>query len=80
VLVAAGSAAVVQRLAADGSATAGQFLVTDAGIRYALADDSVATALGYAGAHATGVPGSVLDLIPPGPALDPAKALEFARP
>lgn len=80
VLVAAGSAAVVQRLAADGSVTAGQFLVTDAGIRYALADDSVATALGYAGAHATGVTGSVLHLIPSGPALDPAKALEFARP
>jgi len=77
VVVAAGSAALVQRLAADGTPTAGQFLVTDAGRRYALADDSVATALGYAGAAATGVPASVLDLIPSGPALDPAKALQF---
>jgi len=80
VVVAAGSAALVQRLAADGTVTAGQFLVTDSGRRYALADDSVATALGYAGAHATGVPGSVLDLLPSGPALDPAEALEFATP
>ena len=80
VVVAAGSAALVQRLAADGTPAAGQFLVTDAGRRYALAGDSVATALGYAGAPATGVPASVLDLIPSGPALDPAKALQFATP
>ena len=80
VVVAAGSAALVQRLAADGTPAAGQFLVTDAGRRYALADDSVATALGYTGAPATGVPASVLDLIRSGPALDPAKALQFATP
>ncbi len=78
VIVAAGSAALVQRLAADGTPTAGQFLVTDAGRRYALADDSVATALGYAGAAATGVPAGVLDLIPTGSALEPARALQFA--
>lgn len=79
VVVDAGSAALVQRLAADGTPTAGQFLVTDAGRRYALADDSVAAALGYAGATATGVPASVLDLLVSGPALDPAKALQFAN-
>jgi type VII secretion protein EccB len=80
VVVAPGSAALVRRLAADATPTAGEFLVTDSGRRYALADDSVATALGYAGADATGVPSSVLDLIPSGPVLDPAKALLFAAP
>jgi type VII secretion protein EccB len=80
VAVAPGSAALVRRLAADGTPTAGEFLVTDAGRRYALADGSVATALGYADAKATGVPSSVLDLIPSGPALDPAKALLFVSP
>ncbi len=80
VIVGPGTAAVVTRLAADGSPTADEYLVTDDGSRYALPSQAAVTALGLAGAHVVGLPSSVLDLLPSGPALDPASALEFAGP
>ena len=79
-IVAPGTAAVVTRLAADGSATSDEYLVTDDGSRYALPSQAAVTALGLAAAHVVGLPSSVLDLLPSGPTLDPASALEFAGP
>jgi ESX secretion system ATPase EccB len=74
-------AAVVPALPAPSSASAGQrpevtsyFLVTG-GVRYGLASPGVAAVLGYnLPAQRTLVPASVVDLIPQGPALDPAAA------
>ena len=45
------------------------YLVTDQGIKYALADGAAMAALGYAGVKPSTVPVSVLALIPSGPAL-----------
>jgi type VII secretion protein EccB len=49
------------------------FLVT-AGRRYALASTQVASLLGYSLSQAVLLPAGVVDLIPAGPALDPAQA------
>jgi type VII secretion protein EccB len=49
------------------------FLVAD-GRRFALASTRVAGLLGYRLSQAVLVPAGVVDLIPPGPALDPARA------
>jgi type VII secretion protein EccB len=45
------------------------YLITDEGIKYALADSSVAAAFGYTGVNPHTVPVAVLDLIPSGPTL-----------
>jgi type VII secretion protein EccB len=50
------------------------FLVAG-GRRFALASTGVASTLGYTLSQAVQLPASVVDLIPPGPALDPAQAL-----
>ncbi|WP_238006613.1 type VII secretion protein EccB [Dactylosporangium sp. AC04546] len=66
---------------ADASSAAGTvYLVSDQGVRYALQDSEnvkAMVALGYEGVAATGVPASLLALIPQGPALDPAAARSF---
>ena len=49
------------------------FLVAD-GRRFALASTAVAGLLGYNLSHAVLLPAGVVDLIPPGPVLDPAQA------
>ena len=60
--------------AAGGSRVTSYFLITD-GQRYGLASPGVAALLGYRlTAQRTLVPASVIDLIPAGPALDPAVA------
>jgi type VII secretion protein EccB len=53
--------------------TISYFLVTD-GRRYALASTGVAGMLGYDLSQAVRLPAGVIDLIPAGPALDPAQA------
>lgn len=53
------------------------FLVTD-GRRFALASTRVAGVLGYRLSQAVLLPGGVVRLIPPGPALDPAQAVKPA--
>ncbi|MET7396801.1 type VII secretion protein EccB [Dactylosporangium sp. NPDC005572] len=66
---------------ADASSAAGTvYLVSDQGVRYALQDSEdvkAMVALGYEGVAPTGVPASLLALIPQGPALDPAAARSF---
>ncbi len=59
---------------------AGYFLITDLGIRYAIASNDVLALLGYSPALATDVPDSLIRLIPAGPALDPAAAAAPAPP
>ena len=51
-------------------ATPTTYLITDQGIKYALADSGAMAALGYAGIKPSIMPVSVLGLIPSGPALD----------
>jgi type VII secretion protein EccB len=55
---------------------ASYFLVTDAGIKYPLADAAVAGTLGYPLERATTLPSALLALLPTGPVLDPAKAAD----
>ena len=60
------------------AATAISYFLVSGGRRYALASKSVAGMLGYdLSPEAVLLPAGVVDLIPPGPALDPAAA---ARP
>ncbi|HYU84726.1 MAG TPA: type VII secretion protein EccB, partial [Kribbellaceae bacterium] len=70
--------ALVQALPADGASAPGAtvYLVTDQGIRYALATRSgdAKTALGYGDVEPVQVPSSLLALIPTGPTLDRAAA------
>ncbi len=59
-----------------GPTTAGakpdRFLITDRGVKYALADDQTVSALGFGGVQPRPVPRTVLDEIPSGPALSRA--------
>ena len=79
VIVGPGTAAVVTRLAADGSPTA-EYLVADDGSRYALPSQAAVTALGLAGAHVVGLRRRSLICCRPGRPSTPASALEFAGP
>jgi type VII secretion protein EccB len=64
------------RLGRSGQANGSSyFLVTDAGIKYPLADASVAEKLGYPLERATTVPPALLALLPTGPVLDPNQAM-----
>lgn len=49
------------------------FLVTDAGVKYPLGSPAVAALLGYPPRDAATVPADLLDLLPTGPLLDPAR-------
>jgi type VII secretion protein EccB len=81
VAVAGGHGALVQALPAAGATAAGAtvYLVTDQGIKYALATRApdAKTALGYGEVTPVQVPSSLLALIPTGPTLDPAAARSF---
>ncbi|MER6942891.1 type VII secretion protein EccB [Nonomuraea sp. NPDC000554] len=71
-----GRAIVAGVLPGDGQLNAVQtyYLVTGDGRRYPVPNADVLTKLGYDAARATPVPANVLQLIPEGPALDPARA------
>jgi type VII secretion protein EccB len=72
--VAAGVGGLV-RLGRPGQAPGtSYFVVTDAGIKYPLADPSVAEALGYPTSVAATVSPALLELLPTGPLLDPRRA------
>jgi type VII secretion protein EccB len=79
-----GRGALAQALpGADSQATGTVYLITDQGIRYPLQDTGevkAQTALGYEGVKPTGVPSSLLALIPRGPTLDPEVARKFVAP
>jgi type VII secretion protein EccB len=53
----------------------GYFLVTDAGVKYPLAGAKVAETLGYPPTTAVVVSPDLLDLLPTGPVLDPARVV-----
>jgi type VII secretion protein EccB len=74
VIVPAGHAEVVQVMASSTTAAGGYYLVTDLGIRYAVASDAVLKVLGYQPGNAVAMPDGLARLIPSGPALDPAAA------
>lgn len=57
----------------DAEAGPTRVLVTDAGIKYPLGNDTVAEALGFTPTSAAIVPPPLLDLLPTGPLLDPGR-------
>ncbi|RAK39690.1 type VII secretion protein EccB [Actinoplanes lutulentus] len=61
-------------------AAGGLQLITDSGVRHALADPDVAALLGYRPEDAISIPTQLLNTIPEGVTLDPAKALTPAPP
>jgi type VII secretion protein EccB len=71
-----GGGAVVRVMASPTSAIAGYYLVTDLAVRYAVASDDVLKMLGYRPDQAIGMPAGLVQLIPSGPALDPAAAAQ----
>jgi type VII secretion protein EccB len=71
----AGAGALVGDAPGTGqSSGAISYFLVAAGRRYALASKGVAGMLGYSLSQAVVLPAGVVDLIPPGPALDPAQA------
>jgi len=73
-----GTAAVVRALPQDNQPTDSFFLVTDAGGKYPVPSRGVLDILGYRNVQITPVPSGILNLIPTGPALDPATANQEA--
>ncbi|MBT8227653.1 MAG: type VII secretion protein EccB, partial [Dactylosporangium sp.] len=74
VIVRPGAGSLVAATASAGSGAAPVSLVTDLGLRYALAGDEVLGMLGYAGRTPLRLPAEVVALLPAGPALDPQTA------
>ncbi|MFG3345734.1 type VII secretion protein EccB [Streptomyces sp. NPDC048018] len=66
-----GGGALVRALSGAGAAGT-TYLVADNGVKYPLPTPESAKTLGYAGAAPSGVPATLLTLLPSGPALDPA--------
>ena len=75
VIVPAGHAEVVQVMASPTTPAGGYYLVTDLGIRYAIASEEVLKVLGYQPSEALAMPAGLVRLIPVGPTLDPAAAV-----
>jgi type VII secretion protein EccB len=73
-----GRVAIVRVMASQNSPIGGYYLVTDLGIRYAVASDDVLKMLGYQPDQAVAMPADLVQLIPSGPALDPAAAAQPA--
>lgn len=74
VLLPPGTAAVVRSLPRGNQPTDGYYIVTDSGGLYPVPNADVLGVLGFGGVTATPVPSGILELIPRGPALDPATA------
>ncbi|MBI4944394.1 MAG: type VII secretion protein EccB, partial [Actinobacteria bacterium] len=72
VFVPPGRGAIVRESVGAGFATSATYLVTDQGTKYPLPDARALDVLGYRGTTVTVAPKAVLDLLPTGPALDPA--------
>jgi hypothetical protein len=74
VILPGGRGPLVAEQPAPGVTTTGTvYLITDQGIKFALAD-SAQTALGYGDVAPMPVPAALLALVPTGPALDPRTA------
>lgn len=78
VVVPGGHGALVRATAAPGVPTGPLYLVTDQGLRYAIADGAARTALGYSGTSPLLVPEDLLELIPAGPVLKVSAAHRYA--
>ena len=68
--VASGNGALVQPLTATGAGAGPLYLVTSAGVKFAVPTTDEATALGYQVSQAAGLPAPLLGLLPTGPSLD----------
>ena len=79
VIVPATYGALVTGLASDNAPDGARALVTDLGIRYALADADSAKAMGLSGTPVP-VPAGLLDLLPEGPSLDRQSARRIWHP
>lgn len=74
VVIPAGLGALVTSVPVPGATGGTEYLVTDLGIKYPLANDSVAASLGYGNVSGRLISPVLLNLLPTGPALDPAAA------
>jgi type VII secretion protein EccB len=70
VSVASGGGALVQPLTATGAAAGPLYLVTGAGVKFAVPTTNEATALGYQASQAARLPATLLGLLPTGPSLN----------
>jgi Type VII secretion system ESX-1, transport TM domain B len=73
-----GHAEVVLVMASATTPSGGYYLVTDLGVRYAIASVDALKMLGYQPANAVPMPAGLLRLIPSGPTLDPLAAAAAA--
>ncbi len=73
-----GRGALVRAVAGPDDPAGALALVTDVGMRFAVASDAVSETLGYAGVAPLRLPAALVALLPPGPALDPAAAVVSA--
>jgi type VII secretion protein EccB len=76
VLVPPNSGAIVEALASPAAPNGALCLITDLGIRYPVPNADVLAMLGYGGVSPVRVPAEMVALLPAGPALDPAVALQ----
>jgi type VII secretion protein EccB len=74
VVVGAGKGVVVRGQPTAGVRGATLYLITDLGVKYPIASNDAATALGYAGVSPLEVPTVLLTFLPTGPSMDPTKA------
>jgi type VII secretion protein EccB len=74
VLMSPGKGAIIRRQPHPGQSSDATYLVTDTGAIFPVPSGEVLGVLGYGGVTPVSVPGGVVDLMPRGPALDPARA------
>jgi type VII secretion protein EccB len=77
VVVPPGRIAVVRAMPSDTAAVGAFYLVTDAGIRFAVPTEEILTALGYSAAEAVEMPAALVQRIPAGPTLEPSAARQL---
>jgi len=75
-----GWAALVEAMPSPDATVGTRYLVSDLGVRHALADQDVQRRLGYPAAVPVRLPAGLVARIPDGPALDPAAARRPALP
>jgi type VII secretion protein EccB len=75
-----GRGAVVEALAVPGAPNGALSLVTDLGVRFPVPSREVLAMLGYADVRPLRLPAAVVALLPTGPALDPAAAVQPVVP
>lgn len=76
VVVPSGRVAVVRVVASPTAASGSYALVTDIGMRYPVVSDAALGMLGYRPSDAVDLPANLAGLIPSGPTLDPAAAVQ----